>query len=120
MINETLAPYLDEIVPRSVLRALREADMVQQATASHKPGTGTLLTAEEVGRRLGVSRKAVYGVLAQRLLLARRATWNGDTPLRLKRRGFSDHRKHLTAHSVPDGPAQPSCRQEAIRRLLVE
>jgi hypothetical protein len=33
MINETLAAHLEEILARGVLRALREADMMQQATA---------------------------------------------------------------------------------------
>jgi excisionase family DNA binding protein len=70
MINETLAAYLEEIIARGVLRALREAGLSQQAAAPRRPTSGALLTAEEVGRRLRVSRKAVYELVRAGVLPA--------------------------------------------------
>jgi excisionase family DNA binding protein len=70
MIDETFAAYLEEIIARGVLRALREAGMAQQATVSRRPTGGALLTAEEVGRRLRVPRKAVYELVRAGVLPA--------------------------------------------------
>jgi excisionase family DNA binding protein len=70
MINETLAAYLEEIIARGVLRALREAGLVQQATGHHRPASGALLTADEAGRRLRVPRKAVYELVRAGVLPA--------------------------------------------------
>jgi hypothetical protein len=39
MINETFAAYLEEIVARGVLRALREAGLSQQSTAPRRPAS---------------------------------------------------------------------------------
>lgn len=52
MIDETFAAYLEEIIARGVIRALREAGLAQQQNP--RPAGGALLTAEDVGRRLRV------------------------------------------------------------------
>jgi hypothetical protein len=58
--RETFAAYLEEIVARGVLRALREAGLARQAATHPRPLSEALLTAGEVGRRLRVPRRAVY------------------------------------------------------------